>query len=99
MHHREDEAFYVLDGAMTFHVGEQRLAAPPGSFVFLPRDVPHTFTVDGDGEATVLQLCSPPGLEEFFRDWGERPLDVEAMARALAAYEVELVGPPPAPSD
>ncbi len=95
VHHREDEAFYLLVGAMTFYVGEHRLPATAGSFVFLPRGVPHTFTVDGDGEARVLQLCSPPGLEQFFRDWGERPLDVEAMAQALAAYQVELVGPPP----
>ena len=95
VHHREDEAFYLLQGEMTFHVGDERLAASAGSFVFLPRDVPHSFTVDGDGEARVLQLCSPPGLEEFFRAWGDRPLDVEAMAQALAPYEAELVGPPP----
>lgn len=95
VHHREDEAFYLLEGEMTFHVGGERLPATAGSFVFLPRDVPHTFTVDGEGEASVLQLCSPPGLEEFFRDWGNRPLEAEAMAQALARYGVELVGPPP----
>jgi mannose-6-phosphate isomerase-like protein (cupin superfamily) len=96
VHHREDEAFYVLDGAMTFHVGEERLPAGAGTFVFLPRDVPHTFTVDGNGEARVLQLCAPPNFEVFFREWGERPLDVPAMADALARYGVEIVGPPPA---
>lgn len=95
VHHREDEAFYLLDGEMTFHVGEKRLAATAGTFVFLPRDVAHTFTVDGDGEARVLQLSSPPGLEQFFREWGDRPLDVERMAEALARYGVEFVGPPP----
>jgi quercetin dioxygenase-like cupin family protein len=98
VHHREDEAFYLLGGEMTFHVGDERLAATIGAFVFLPRDVPHSFTVDGDGEARVLQLCSPPGVEEFFREWGDRPLDVEAMARALAPYGVEVVGPPPGSS-
>jgi quercetin dioxygenase-like cupin family protein len=95
VHHREDEAFCVLSGEMTFHVGGERLAAGPGAFVFLPRDVPHSFTVDGDGEARVLQLASPPGIERFFRDWGDRPLDPAAMAEALAPYGVELVGPPP----
>ena len=79
---------------LTFHVGGQRLPAAAGSFVFLPRDVPHTFTV----EARVLQLASPPGLEAFFLDWGDRPLDVEAMAQALAPYGVEFVGPPPGDS-
>jgi quercetin dioxygenase-like cupin family protein len=98
VHHREDEAFYLLEGEMTFHVGDQRLAATAGSFVFLPRDVPHSFTVGGNGQARVLQLASPPGLEEFFREWGDRPLDVAAMAEALAPYGVEFVGPPPGSS-
>ena len=99
VHHREHEAFYLLEGEMTFYVGDERLPASAGSFVFLPREVPHSFTVDGEGEAHVLQLCSPPGVEEFFRDWGERPLDVDAMAQALAPYGVEFVGPPPGSVD
>jgi mannose-6-phosphate isomerase-like protein (cupin superfamily) len=98
VHHREDEGFYLLVGTTTFYVGAEQLVATAGSFVFLPRGVPHSFTVDEDGEVRVLQLCSPPGLEEFFRAWGSRPLDVEAMAEALAPYGVELVGPPPQPS-
>ncbi|HEX7300895.1 MAG TPA: cupin domain-containing protein [Solirubrobacteraceae bacterium] len=95
VHHREDEAFYVLEGEMTFHVGDEVLPAPAGSFVFLPRDVPHTFTVNGDGVARVLQLCSPAGVERFFSEWSDRPLDVPAMATALDEYGVEIVGPPP----
>jgi mannose-6-phosphate isomerase-like protein (cupin superfamily) len=98
VHHREDEAFCVLSGQMTFHVGDERLVAGPGSFVFLPRGVPHTFTVDGDGEARVLQLAAPPGIERFFREWGDRPLDPAAMAAALEPYGVELLGPPPTAS-
>src|SRR3712207_6769074 len=46
IHHREDEAWYVLDGAMTFYVGDDVLEASTGSFVFAPRGIPHTFTVD-----------------------------------------------------
>jgi len=95
IHHREDEAFYVLDGEMTFHVGEEQLHASAGAFVFLPRGVPHSFTVDGTGVARVLQLCSPAGVERFFREWGDRPLDVRALSAELAPYGVEIVGPPP----
>lgn len=95
IHHREDEAFYILEGEMTFHVGDERLHAPAGAFVFLPRGVPHGFTVDGTGVARVLQLCSPAGVERFFSEWGDRPLDVHAMSAALAPYGVEVVGPPP----
>jgi mannose-6-phosphate isomerase-like protein (cupin superfamily) len=95
VHHREDEAFYVLEGEMTFYVGDERLHAPAGAFIFLPRGVPHSFTVDGTGVARVLQLCSPAGVERFFSEWGDRPLDVQALAAGLAPYGVEIVGPPP----
>src|SRR4028118_1084833 len=69
--HREaGEAFYVLQGEMTFHVGEQTIQARPGSFVFGPRDVPHAYTVDS-GPAKLLFLLSPPGFEGFIETISE----------------------------
>ena len=41
VHHNEDEAFYVLEGQMSFYVGEETYKAAPGTFVFGPKDVPH----------------------------------------------------------
>ena len=64
LHRKEDEAFYVLQGEMTFQIGEQTIKAQPGSFVFGPKDVPHTYTVDS-GPAKLLFLLSPPGFEGF----------------------------------
>lgn len=46
VHHREDEAWYVLDWQMTFYVDDEVLVASSGSFVFAPMGLPHTFTVD-----------------------------------------------------
>jgi len=46
IHHREDEAWYVLDGRMTFYVGDDQLTATSGAFVLAPMGLPHTFTVD-----------------------------------------------------
>jgi quercetin dioxygenase-like cupin family protein len=51
LHHREDEAFYVLEGQMTVTCGEQTWTATPGSFVLLPRGIPHAFTVAAPGRA------------------------------------------------
>src|ERR1700721_1228251 len=45
VHHHEDEWFYVLEGELTIWVGGQVVRAPEGSFVFGPKDTPHTFTV------------------------------------------------------
>jgi quercetin dioxygenase-like cupin family protein len=59
LHRREDEAFYVIEGEITFHYDGEDFAAGPGTFVFLPRDVPHTFVVEGDTPARVSTLISP----------------------------------------
>ena len=45
VHRNEDESFYVLEGELTMWVDGQTIAAPKGSFVYGPRDVPHTFIV------------------------------------------------------
>jgi quercetin dioxygenase-like cupin family protein len=45
VHRLEDEAFYVLEGQVRFVSGDTEVLAGPGSFVFAPRDVPHTFVV------------------------------------------------------
>ncbi len=64
LHRKEDEAFFVLEGEVTFHIGEETIRARPGSFVFGPKDVPHTYAVDS-GPARLLFLLSPPGFEGF----------------------------------
>ena len=48
VHHREDEWFYVTEGELTFWVGGDVINAPAGSFVYGPRDIPHTFDVSSD---------------------------------------------------
>ncbi len=105
VHEREDEAYLVLNGRITFQVGEERVDAEPGSYVFLPRGVPHGFAVRSDVARAVL-LLTPAGLESFFDAWsepaGERtlpplpagPPDVAALTRDLAQRGVEVVGPP-----
>ena len=67
IHHKEDETFYVLEGEMTFSVGDQTIRATPGTMVFLPRDVVHSFTIDSE-EVRLLVLLAPAGLEDFFKE-------------------------------
>src|SRR6266545_6843927 len=52
-HTREDESFYVLTGTLDVECGEDRFQAGPGSFVFLPRNLPHVFRSVG-GPVTAL---------------------------------------------
>ena len=106
VHAHEDEAYIVLNGRITFQVGDERVDAEPGSFVFLPRGVPHGFAVRSEVARAVL-LLTPGGLESFFDGWSEParertlpplpegPPDVEGLTRDLAAHGVDIVGPPP----
>jgi mannose-6-phosphate isomerase-like protein (cupin superfamily) len=70
VHHQEDEGFYILEGEMTFYVGDQTIKAHPGSYLFGPKDVPHSFTVDS-GPARLLFVLSPAGFEGLIREMGE----------------------------
>ena len=104
IHHREDEAWYVLDGKMTFYVGDEALEATGGCFVFAPRGIPHTFTVDVE-PTRVLVLASPAGFEHLALELGEPatsdeppehlavPLP-EVLGPVAERYGIEVVGPP-----
>jgi quercetin dioxygenase-like cupin family protein len=66
IHHREDETFYVIEGEMTFSIGDRTLKATPGTVVFAPRDIPHSFTIDSEQVRILVQL-TPAGGEGFFK--------------------------------
>jgi mannose-6-phosphate isomerase-like protein (cupin superfamily) len=109
VHQQEDEGFWILEGELTFYVGDQTIKARPGSFLFGPKDVPHAFTVDS-GPARLLFLLSPAGMEGLIKEMGEparsvsippQPeappdeADMQQMAAIGARYGAELLGPPP----
>jgi mannose-6-phosphate isomerase-like protein (cupin superfamily) len=107
IHRREDESFYVLEGTLTMKCGDRIFRADAGAFVFLPRNVPHTFVVEGTQPARMLTLLTPGGGEGVFIDGGRAPEhdglppatppDIEALKRVSARYEADIVGPPMAP--
>jgi quercetin dioxygenase-like cupin family protein len=72
IHRREDEWFYVMEGELTFWVGGETIVAPAGSFVYGPRDIPHTFLVTSE-EARFLLVVEPAGFEGFVRAWASPP--------------------------
>ena len=105
IHHREDEAFRVLEGTLTIQVGGNTITASAGDLAFLPRGNAHSFKNNGDGYAKAVVLITPAGLEGFFMEVFEPaadrfatppPVSKELMGRALAAaprYELELLPP------
>jgi quercetin dioxygenase-like cupin family protein len=108
VHHNEDEWFYVLSGELTFWIDGKVTTATAGSFVYGPRDVPHTFTVSSD-DARFLLVIEPAGFENFLLELSEpaeaptlppasvEPPAIETMMAAAAEYGLEILGPPGIP--
>jgi len=49
VHHREDEAFWILEGDVTLEVGGTTIEASAGDYAFGPRGIPHRYTVGDRG--------------------------------------------------
>jgi quercetin dioxygenase-like cupin family protein len=62
--HEEDDAFYVLEGTMSFLVDQRWHDAPQGSFVLVPGGVTHDFENRSAKRAGVLNLSAPGGFEQ-----------------------------------
>lgn len=71
VHAGEDEMFYLLAGELTGYCGEDAWTAPAGSFVFVPRDQLHSFTVTSAGPATALVITGPSQLDRQIAARGE----------------------------
>jgi quercetin dioxygenase-like cupin family protein len=105
VHHAEDEAFYVLEGQITFICGGEKLRGEPGTYVFGPRDIPHGVRVEGTVPARMLLLVTPGGFERFWQDMGEPaqtftipppgPVDMEKLMALAPKYNLEILGPLP----
>ena len=69
VHHREDEAFWVLEGSTRFEVGDVIVDAAPGTYLIAPRDTPHRWAAGPEG-ARLLFLFTPGGFERLIAATG-----------------------------
>ncbi len=79
VHTREEEAFYVISGELTFLAGEEERTVPAGSFVHIPRGTKHRFRNASDVDAEMIFWFTPPGIEGLFDELIERPEDAVAI--------------------
>jgi mannose-6-phosphate isomerase-like protein (cupin superfamily) len=63
VHREEDDAFYIVEGEMTFTLGDDEVAAPPGTFVLVPPGVEHGFRNDGEIPVRMLNIHAPAGFD------------------------------------
>ena len=97
VHTREDESFVCLAGRLDVHLGGEDFVLGHGDYLFLPRDVVHTFRNSSDEEARVLSVVSPAGLERYYQALAELPpgpKDISVMKGIMADFGIELQLPP-----
>jgi mannose-6-phosphate isomerase-like protein (cupin superfamily) len=62
--HAEDDIFYVIEGTMSFLIGDRWIDAPKGSFVLAPGGMTHDFQNRSSNRAGVLNFSIPGDFEE-----------------------------------
>jgi uncharacterized RmlC-like cupin family protein len=88
--HDFDEAFYVLEGELTFQVEDAVITKRAGELAFAPRGVAHTLANHSDAPARYVLVCTPAGFERYFARMNENPPE---WALQEIPFEVERVGP------
>jgi len=94
VHRVQEETFYVLEGECEWQVGDKRIRAKPGTFLFLPPGVEHNIMNVSDAPARVLMTVSPPGHEHYFEELakavtGKIPPDAEAIGELRRRYDTD----------
>ncbi|MFZ0323386.1 MAG: cupin domain-containing protein [Actinomycetes bacterium] len=108
VHTHEAEAFFLLDGTMTYQAGDERVRLVAGDFIYLPLGIPHAFRITGDRPARYVGLTVPGGLLKLYDEVGipaaQRRLpgddglpmseEIERWNELGPRYGLRVVGPP-----
>jgi mannose-6-phosphate isomerase-like protein (cupin superfamily) len=99
LHRDSAEAFYVLEGEYLMYLEDRQQLCPPGTFVYVPRAVPHTFKVASSGPGKKLNLFSPTAMVGFFEELATSeaagtatPSELDKIA---ARHHMDVLGPVP----
>lgn len=98
IHHREDETFQILEGEYEFMVGGKPILAKPGTTLFAPRGIPHTYSYVGQTSGRLMTVIPPAGFEGFFAEIGAMdPPQQQDLSRVIEIgkkYGLEILPPP-----
>ena len=81
-HPTEDELFYVLSGALTFHCGGETFEVGTGGFIYLPQGIEHGYTIGNDAPVRLLVVTFP--TQTLQNGWGGYAADVEGQGELVA---------------
>lgn len=84
-HKAHSDSFYVLEGELEFHVGDNVVRATPGAYVLAPPNIVHWFTNTGETPARMLNLHTPGGFVQYRREL--RDLRAQGIEPDVAFFE------------
>jgi len=97
IHHREDETFQILEGEYEFSVGGRTILARPGTTLFAPRDVPHSYRCVSPNGGKLSVVVTPAGFEGFFEQVGAmtpaQQQDIAQIVALAGQYGLEFLPP------
>ena len=111
VHTREAEAWFLLEGTLTYRAGTELFDLAAGDFIYLPRDVPHAFRITGSTPARYLGLTLPgkllslydevgvPAADRRLPDGGIPAADIQRWSELAPRYGLRIVGPPIPPPE
>ncbi|HEU4426256.1 MAG TPA: cupin domain-containing protein [Pilimelia sp.] len=97
IHTREDESFICLAGRLDVSLGGEEFTLAHGDYLYLPRNVVHTFRNPYGEEARVISVVSPAGLEAYYQALSELPpgpKDVSMIRPIMEEFGIQLQMPP-----
>lgn len=107
-HTQEAEAFYVLEGRLSYRAADETFELYDGCFIHLPQGMPHAFRIRGDSPARLLALTAPAGLLHLYDEVGipavehrlpgadalTPEVEIPRWMEVGPSYGLEVVGPP-----
>jgi quercetin dioxygenase-like cupin family protein len=97
IHHREDETFQILAGDYEFAVAGKSFVAGPGTTIFAPRGIPHTYRYLGTTPGRLMCVITPSGFEGFFEEIGalssQQQQDIPRVLEIAGKYGLEILPP------
>lgn len=89
VHSREEEGFFILDGEITFRIGDETKVATAGMFANMPVGTPHSFKNESGQPAKMLISVAPAGLEQMFFEVGVPLPEGSTSASPPSREEIE----------
>lgn len=97
IHRLEDEFSIVLEGQIGFRSEDEEVVLGPGGYIVKPRDQVHAMWNAGSVPARMIEVISPAGFENFFREFADMnesgPVDLAEVARLAERYQLPFAQP------